>query len=466
MNLLLTGKKKSGSSRKSGFSSIFLVIILGSIMSLILAAASASYVKASGSAAENLCVVTGRSILSEYNRKLSERYGIFALRASEEKLEALADFYTGSHSEKSDMFLKVSPVSTDINTEEYCALDCGLFMEQINSQGKVYAAETLLKSADLGWILDRLGDISLGGGTSLSDIREALESVEISKAEGDGAEGGEGALTGEGADSGELSGDIAPPAPEPDPDAEALEDLKRDLRDSTECPDYETEEDDEKQITAAMREELPSGLLDIKPRSLLLISGGISGALEGFFANEYIISCCSYAAEPEEKCWLKAECEYVLFGHDTDSRNLAAFKRSLFFLRMAIDLAENLRDPEKLAEYESAAASLPFIPLPAAVSALAAIDAGREAKADVSRVCSGGRAGLAGTETFGTYRDYLLVFLCLLPAEEKAARLMDVIQINMNKMENTGFCFRDYAFGFRLKTEFAHGTIEQEHVYR
>ncbi len=140
MNLLPTGKKNLSSSRRSGFSSIFLVIILGSVMSLILAAASVSYVKASGSAAENLCLVTGRSILSEYNRKLSERYGVFALRAPEEKLETLADFYTGSHSEKSDMFLKVSPVSTDINTEEYCALDCGLFIEQINRQGKGYAA--------------------------------------------------------------------------------------------------------------------------------------------------------------------------------------------------------------------------------------------------------------------------------------------------------------------------------------
>ncbi|MBR0130236.1 MAG: hypothetical protein IJM08_02895, partial [Firmicutes bacterium] len=433
--------------------SIFLVIILASVTGLIITVTGAAFVKGSGSLAESLCLVTGRSLLSEYQRELADRYGIFLFRASEEKLAELAEFYIQSHIEKSDMFLKLALESVSVNTEEYPALDTDLFMKQVSGLGKICAAKTVISAADLGSVCEWLGQL---GGISLKDIKESINALSVDIPDED-TEG----MTDEEKKAAERRKKDA------EEEARQLEDIKYDLRKSTESPDYDKEENggEERSVDPELAEALPSGLLGFGRRNSLLLSGGIFDAAEGFFCNEYIVYSCGNALKETENCFLKAECEYVLFGKPSDSQNRAAFKRSLFYLRLAVRTAENLKDPAKLASYEASAASLPFIPAPAAIAALAAIEGGTQAKADVAGVCSGLKVGLGGSAAFGSYSDYLRLMLLLLPTDEKAARLMDLMELNISKIEGCDFCFQDYAAGFELNAVFSKGTIDQKHEY-
>ena len=49
--------------------------------------------------------------------------------------------------------------------------------------------------------------------------------------------------------------------------------------------------------------------------------------------------------------------------------------------------------------------------------------------------------------------------------EEKAARLMDIMELNISRMEGCSFCFQDCSFGFELTAEFSRGKIVQKHEY-
>ncbi len=453
MHLMDTERTRWKSFRKKGYSSIFLLIILASMLGLILAVTEASYIKSSGSLAENLCLVTGRSLMSEYQRELSERYGVFVLCPSEEKLGELAEFYIQSHIEKSSMFLKLRLEAVTVNSEEYPALDTGLFMKQLTDLGKLSAAKTALSMADLGSVCDWLGEL---GGISLKDIRESINALSVVVPDED-TEGM----------SEEEKKAADKRKKEAEDEAGRLEGFKQSLKQATESPDYEKDAEvgEERIISNELAESLPSGLLGFDSRNSLLLSGGIFNAAEGFFCNEYIVSTCSSALRETENSFLDAEAEYILFGKSSDSGNTAAFKRSLFQLRLVIRTAENLKDPAKLAAYEASAAGLPFIPLPAAVAALAAIEGGAQARADVAAICSGLKVGLGPSQAFGSYSDYLRVMLFLLPSEEKAARLMDIMELNISRMEGCSFCFQDCSFGFELTAEFSRGKIVQKHEY-
>lgn len=73
-------------SHKKGSISVFLVLVLGSMVLLASAAHEAAVRATARSAGESALVLAGRSVLSEYDKPLFERYGILAFRGSPEDL--------------------------------------------------------------------------------------------------------------------------------------------------------------------------------------------------------------------------------------------------------------------------------------------------------------------------------------------------------------------------------------------
>ena len=79
-------------------------------------------------------------------------------------------------------------------------------------------------------------------------------------------------------------------------------------------------------------------------------------------------------------------------------------------------------------------------------------------------MCGGGcveiiRGFTIGSRRFGTYRDYAVLLLMLLPEQTRIARLMDIMQINAAYMDGASFAFRDYCYGFTLSAQFEKRSI-------
>ena len=242
-------------------------------------------------------------------------------------------------------------------------------------------------------------------------------------------------------------------------------------------------------LVSVQTEELPTALLGVKPSSSLLsyavnalISDGVS--LSSLFQARYTLEVCSNRIQPKSDTVLGLETEYVLFGKRSDKENEKEMKTALFKLRTAFNLARNLRNETKRAGYAAAAAACPAVPQPLAILILAAIDSALQAKEEVGVLCRGGCVEIIqgfsiGGRAFGTYGDYALLLLLLLPEQTRMARLMDVMQVNIRYMDGSSFAFRDYCYGFTVYAEFEKrsllpqlsgstrsGFVEQCHAYR
>ena len=79
--------------KNSGFSSIYVLLCLSSLVLFLLCVCELCSGYAAGSICENVCLVAGKSVLSEYQPDLQRRYGVFAVTAFPQKLEPLNAFY-------------------------------------------------------------------------------------------------------------------------------------------------------------------------------------------------------------------------------------------------------------------------------------------------------------------------------------------------------------------------------------
>ena len=242
-------------------------------------------------------------------------------------------------------------------------------------------------------------------------------------------------------------------------------------------------------LNSVHRDRLPTALLGVKPSSSLLkyaasalVQDGISAG--AWLQSSYAVHVCSDLLHKRNDTVLGLETEYILFGRPSDRENEKEMKDALFKVRTAVNLAENLGNETKRNYYIAAATAFPAVPPPVAVLLLAAIDAARQAKTDVERLCSGGCVEilpgiLPEGRKIGTYRDYAALLLMLLPEQTRLARLMDIMQINVAYMDGANFAFRDYCYGFTLHASFEkesflpllsggvrQGEIRQTHRYR
>jgi len=189
---------------------------------------------------------------------------------------------------------------------------------------------------------------------------------------------------------------------------------------------------EEKAENKVSNNSYPSKLLGFSSRESILLSGGLFDLdLSTGFEDEYILKMCSNKRELLEDSYLSYEVEYILFGYQSDALNLASMKRSIYAIRFAIDLAK--ADPP---------------PVDGVTLAVASAKAALDASMEVERILNG--ETIDGLD----YKAYLRIFLVLLDSDEKLARLMDIMQININNVEGKIFSFKNCAFGFDIDVTF------------
>ncbi len=463
---------------KKGFSSVFTVLILSSMIFLCLVYAESAASKGAESCAEELCLLTGRSLLSEYKTELYDRYGIFMVRSYDDELTKLAEFYLGTDLALSGSALRMSCFDIDVSTQMYPGLNIDMFLEQVEKLGTLQAAENLVSSDFLKDLIVSMSS-KLDTEISFKDIEERLNDAGNLQLAADEVEG-----------------------EEREQREQALK-LKNRYKEST--GEAKTSSAGRASISASVKKTLPSSLLGYRGRGLLVLSGGISDlSFRDLALGEYVLANCSNAVDRLNDTKLKLETEYILYGSSSDPLNQKLVKTSLTGLRFSLNLFSVLKEPSMISTMSSIAALFPLIPQPLTVAVLASIWAGIETKQDIITLYNGGivpvlkKPGdfatnlrsfidngkiLASKKTgsgYGSYADYLRILLAFVPEEEKAARLMDVMQLNLTLMDEASFSFRDYAYGLDLSAYFTRlhfasnpidllkggGCVTQTHKYK
>ncbi|MBP5750378.1 MAG: hypothetical protein J6X24_06280 [Firmicutes bacterium] len=434
-----------------GFSSVYVVICLSALVFLLLCVCELCEGYAAGSMAENVCLSAGGSVLSEYQPELQKRYGIFALSSYEQKLSALNSFYIRHCLNGTQLLVRPQLRECAVSTEGLEGLKTDVLAKQIDALGVMLTAKDGLELAGAADLL-----------RSLLDPVNKREDEEASE---------------------ELK-DV--PSPPEGTSGKSAAELKKEYDEAMD-PDFGLEEG--RSLVSVHKDELPRALLGMRPSSSLLgyaasalLQDGLSPS--SLLQARYTIEVCSDLIKRRSDTILGLETEYVLFGKGSDRENEKEMKTALFKVRTAIDLARNLRDEAKMSAYAAAAAACPAIPQPLAILIIAAIDAAVQAKGEVSVLCGGGcveivRGAQIGSRRFGTYRDYALLLLMILPEQTRLARLMDIMQVNAAYMDGASFAFRDYCYGFTLSAQFEkrsilpqvsgssrEGTVVQIHAYR
>lgn len=326
-------------------------MIMSSLIILILLFVRLACGYAASSVSANICALAGRSVLSEYNKELQARYGVFAVYSSDPALTRLSKFYVDESLPVGRGIVKLKETDVSASGEKYPALDTERFRKQVRK---------------------------LTASAAIKDIEEngLLPAVKLSR--------------------------------------------------------------------TVKTAKLPSRLLGYSSRVLVSFSGGILQlSPQSVLEDEYIMAVCSNYRSSRPDTWLKLETEYILYGNGSDKENLACVRRSLYALRLAVNEGKYLTETGE------------------AISSTAMAIAKTEE--EVETIMNGGEAdGL-------DYEAYLRILLGLLAKKEKLARLMDIMEINLQKIDKTDFAFRDYAYGFDLAVSFKSngrkGQVLQTHVY-
>jgi hypothetical protein len=173
------------------------------------------------------------------------------------------------------------------------------------------------------------------------------------------------------------------------------------------------------------------------------------------------------------------EAEYILSGRMNDKENYTNVVVKLSIIRMIANNAAIYTDPKKLAQIEELAAPFAaafVVGEEVARVMITEIWAGAETQNDIKlfeagkkvaflkspsqwALTDGGKVleGLFASETVvpanvsgASYDDYLRILLLLMDRETKLLRVMDLIQINMKGTYNGEFLMREYYAGFRF----------------
>ena len=464
---------RSGFRKNGGFSSVYTAMILASLTAFLLVIAEVCTGFAAGSICENICAITGQSALSEYQRSLQERYGIFALRGSEAELEQICTYYIVANAESSGGVVKPRLKECVVSTEESEGLNYEAFAKQVEKLGTLLAAKALIEKSSLSNLFAGLGgivDISSGGEDAIEEL-ESLRKKPEPVYDEDGCE-----------------------IPEDSSSVERREQAGSLIEEYRQAGEHEDEVFEGGSLSGIDISNLPSRLLGVSETYSLIFSGGIAElSLETIAQSVYINQiCANYVNKSDDILYL--ECEYILFGASSDEDNIGRTSRCLFALRAAINLVEIYADSAQMAEISALAASFSAIPHSLASFIIAATRAALAARSDLSALKSGGTvpliserlmnaSGIGFTEvvnSFGDYGDYIFLLMLMLPEETRMTRLMDIMQLNIAEGQGEAFSFRDYCYGFKLCVQFEkgvhlpaslgadrrYGYVEQKHIYR
>ena len=469
-------------NNKKGFTSVFLVTILLSVVLVTGTFAEASAGYAARSTADGILRLAGDSVLAEYDRKLLKDYGLFGVTMDETFLEEQIRKYAEAGFAKDpgySNFLRLELKSLECDLSQSSLLSSELLVAQILAymEGRILADPELWNG--LFRLVGQLGDLTglIDTASGLADEFQAakalLEEVsaqeegDVAYAEEQYANASQNAL-GAISDLQELIQDIGVETPLDFP--EILPEISNDTANSEDekLPKAEQKLALVNDVYIAM---LPSRLLQVDKGMAFSLSAGSSGLVEGikenFLISAYALKCFDHhlKAEPREDHYFLNEGEYLLFGQMSDEANYSRMKASLMTLRTALNLVHIYTDQAKYEETLALAMSIlpgPAAPILQFVIALAW--AGSEAGKDMERLEEEGKVplfktaddwilSLSGTlENSGadgddgrglSYENYLFLFLLLADKEAKLVRIMDLVQLNLQGAHDGSFAMKN-----------------------
>jgi hypothetical protein len=237
-------------------------------------------------------------------------------------------------------------------------------------------------------------------------------------------------------------------------------------------------------------------LADLSGLSVTRFADVADRAAADTLTSQYILAAFGHANDgvSEDDSFFDAEAEYILSGKKQDSRNYSSVKIKLSLIRMAANNLAILTDPKKMLQVQALAA--PFAAAAGIGEAVAMISiieiwAGAETKNDIALFEAGRKVAFVKTpaqwaltdaaravkgvfsgtvvnpavRTGQSYEDYLRVMLFLMDRETKLLRVMDLIQIDMKAHYNREFLMREHYTGYRFTAEAGGGSFEYTERY-
>lgn len=181
---------------------------------------------------------------------------------------------------------------------------------------------------------------------------------------------------------------------------------------------------------------------------------------------------------PEKNTVLKYELEYIISGKDSDKENLASVVEKIVLAKIGINMAYLITDKEKMEQVSAIAASVAIVtglPFLESVAKGVLISAWSMAEAvnDMKILLSGGKVALTkskggwrtsiGNVTNGSkkedskglsYKEYCQILIAVQNTGDSLYRIMDLIQINIQKRYNSEFLMSKSLTGFKLKATY------------
>ena len=179
--------------------------------------------------------------------------------------------------------------------------------------------------------------------------------------------------------------------------------------------------------------------------------------------GEYLMKKCGNFIQPKDTGLLKYQIEYILYGFNSDAGNMRRSVELLFALRSAANLSSIYTDSARRSQAEMAATIICVLLLsPELIDVMTAVILGvwalTETVSDMRQLLAGKRVPLikgsadwntglidlftgnipdGGEGASGlTYQDYLRVFLGLMNKNTKAARSLDIVEMDIRQTAN------------------------------
>ncbi len=186
------------------------------------------------------------------------------------------------------------------------------------------------------------------------------------------------------------------------------------------------------------------------------------GVVDELIYGAYLMKMCGNYSAPKDEGLLKYQIEYILCGLRSDAENIRGCVERLFALRAAANLTAIYADSVKKAEVELVSTVLcTLLLVPELTELLTAILLGvwafAESVVDVRQLLEGGKialikdsgswntslSGLLSGSLSGssksasglTYAEYLSIFLGLMNRDTKAARSLDIVEMDLRQTD-------------------------------
>ncbi len=139
-----------GKNNKRGSITVFFCMIIVSMMAAVILVVQLADRRCSASYLDGILTLAGRSILSEYDIKLKEDYGIFAFRATEETTREKLGFYLSENQGEGLVSYEAESVELSVDLDDYCICDPDALEEQIVTASVYALPQRLMKARQTG----------------------------------------------------------------------------------------------------------------------------------------------------------------------------------------------------------------------------------------------------------------------------------------------------------------------------